>query len=269
MTQIDVGSTQLDVIDSGSGRVLLLVHGFPLDRTMWQAQIDGLADRFRVIAPDLRGFGLSSPIGPEAVSMADFADDLAAMLDRMGVSEPVVFCGLSMGGYIGWEFCRRHGGRLAGLIACDTRAVDDTPTVAKGRRMVARQVATEGTAAVTGPMVEKLFAATTLHERPELVESVKRVMFATAPDTVAAAQRGMADRADATSLLPTIEVPALVIGGADDPISPPKEMRLFAAAMPCARFVEIAGAGHLAPLERPEPVNRVIADFLFALPNFS
>ena len=266
MAQINIGTARLDVVDSGFGRVLLLVHGFPLDRTMWQAQIDGLADRFRVVAPDLRGFGRSSPIAEDTVSMAAFADDLAVMLDRMDISEPVVFCGLSMGGYVGWEFCRRHADRLAGLIACDTRAEADTPTVAKGRRMVAQQVCAEGTAAVTGPMVEKLFAAATLRDRTELVESVKRVMFATAPDTVAAAQRGMADRADATDLLPTIEVPALVIGGTNDPISPPEEMRQFAAAMPNARFVEIDRAGHLAPLEQPEAVNRAIAEFLGGLP---
>ena len=105
---------------------LLLVHGFPLDHTMWAAQIEAISSRCRVIAPDLRGFGRSPPAG-ERTTMEQFADDLAGLLDAIGISEPVVYCGLSMGGYIGWQFWRKHANRLRGLILCDTRATADSP----------------------------------------------------------------------------------------------------------------------------------------------
>src|SRR5262245_22137150 len=121
MPQISVGSVSLNVLDEGRGHPLLLVHGFPLDHSMWKGQIGELSKNFRVIAPDLRGFGQSSPIsGDDAVvTMAQFADDLAALLAAMSVAEPVTFCGLSMGGYIAWQFAARNPQRLARLILCD------------------------------------------------------------------------------------------------------------------------------------------------------
>src|SRR5687768_13865152 len=122
MPQVKVHDGQLHYFDTGRGTPLLLVHGFPLDHTMWQVQIDGLAERYRVIAPDLRGFGQSS-VTQGLVTMQRMADDIAELLSGIKLSEPVVFCGLSMGGYVAWQFALRHRQRLARLILCDTRAV--------------------------------------------------------------------------------------------------------------------------------------------------
>ncbi|MEX2025908.1 MAG: alpha/beta fold hydrolase, partial [Pirellulaceae bacterium] len=107
MARITFGDISLTVTERGARVPLLLIHGFPLDHTMWSAQIDALARQNRVIAPDLRGFG-GSDVTPGTVTMAQYADDLAQLLDAMQVREPVVFCGLSMGGYVAWQFWARH-----------------------------------------------------------------------------------------------------------------------------------------------------------------
>lgn len=126
LKQIDIAGTTLSVADVGHGPPILFVHGFPLDHSMWRHQIAELSRDHRCIAPDLRGFG-QSRVTAGKVSMEQFADDLAELLDALGVTEPVVFCGLSMGGYIAWPFVRRHATRLRALILCDTR--DPAPFV--------------------------------------------------------------------------------------------------------------------------------------------
>ena len=118
MTNINVGKLCWNVVDQGVGQPLLLIHGFPLDHTMWQFQIEDLSRDFRIIAPDLRGFG-SSDLSDAPMSMADFADDLERLLTELGIDSPVNICGLSMGGYIAWEFWHRHPQRLSRLILCD------------------------------------------------------------------------------------------------------------------------------------------------------
>ena len=259
-TLVQAGEVRLNVVEQGAGPVLLWVHGFPLDATMWREQIEQFAGEYRVIAPDLRGFG-GSQVVPGEASMAAMADDLAALLVALAVEEPVTFCGLSMGGYIAWQFWRRH----PQLVLCDTRAVGDTAEVARGRQMMARQVESEGASALAGVaegMLPKLFGEATRRERPELVEQTREVILSTAPAGVAAAQRGMAAREEVTGWLGEIRVPALVVVGEDDGISPPEEMRQIAEALPDARFELIADAGHMAPLEQPQAFNRALGAFL-------
>ncbi len=255
------GDAYLHLVESGRGLPLLLVHGFPLDHTMWAGQLQELAAHARVLAPDLRGFGRSAARG-ETVSMEQFADDLADLLDARGILEPVVFCGLSMGGYIGWQFFRRHRSRLRGLILCDTRAVADTPAAAEGRRVSADRVLAEGMGFLADGMLDKLFAAETVQRQPDLVEATRRVMLAASPQGVAAALRGMAARPDVSAWLPQIDLPALLLCGREDAISTVAEMRGIAQCLPQARFVEVADAGHMSPLEQPRLVNEAIREFL-------
>lgn len=252
----------LHVVTSGSGPVLLLVHGFPLDHGMWQGQFAELADSYRLIAPDLRGFGRSEPGSEPTITMGRMADDLAELLDALRVTEPVTLCGLSMGGYVALAFWSRHEERLGRLILCDTRAAADTPEAAAGRLATAAAVLDQGTDQLTEGLLERLFAARTWQDSPALVESTRQVMRRTPAPAVAAALRGMAQRDDMTEALPRIHVPALVICGEHDLISPPDEMRGMAAALPRAEYVPIAGAGHMAPLEQPAAVNRAIRRFL-------
>jgi 3-oxoadipate enol-lactonase len=261
MTFAQTNNGRFHFVENGKGQSLLLVHGYPLDHSMWQGQITGLADVSRVIAPDLRGFGQSDVISGTA-TMAQMADDLATMLDTLEIEQPVVFCGLSMGGYVAWQFALRHGQRLAKLILCDTRAVADTPQAAAGRRETADRVLSEGSKVAAEALVPKLFAPATYQAQPAIVEATRQVILRTKPEGIAAALRGMAERPDVTSQLVQIDVPALVLCGQHDGISPPAEMRQIASVLPRAEYVEIANAGHMSPLEQPAVVNRAIRSFL-------
>jgi pimeloyl-ACP methyl ester carboxylesterase len=260
MNAIRVNDIELHVVDQGRGDVLLLVHGFPLDHTMWQEQIADLASGFRVIAPDLRGFGRSG-VSAGVVSMEQFADDLAGLLDHLSV-DTVTLCGLSMGGYIAWDFWRKHRHRLERLILCDTRAAADPPEAAQTRRETARRVVSEGTSILPEGMLEKLFAPATRQHRQDIIDATRAVILNTSPEAVAAASLGMAQRSDAWELLADIGVPTLVICGRDDAISTVQEMRGIAGRIRNATFVEIPDAGHLSPLENPVAVNTAIREFM-------
>jgi 3-oxoadipate enol-lactonase len=256
-----VNGIELALVDQGNGSPVVLVHGFPLDHTMWNAQIDALSEDYRVIAPDLRGFG-GSGVSEGTVTMQQFADDLAGLLEALEVDEPVVLCGLSMGGYVALQFCQHHASRLCGLILCDTRALSDTPEVAAARREMAERVLREGPAPLVEQMMPRLFAEATIRDQPQLVDSLRRVMMAADPKGIAAAARGMAQRPDMVSRLGQIDCPTLVIVGQWDAISTPEEMRAIARAIPHARLVEIAGCGHMSPVERPAELSAAMLEFL-------
>ncbi len=260
MKTFSINGTNLSFVDSGKGTPLLLVHGFPLDHSMWNGQIETLSARHRVIAPDLRGFGQSG-VSDGMVTMEQFADDLAALIDFLGIDQAVL-CGLSMGGYIALEFWRKYVKRLRALILCDTRAVNDTPESAANRFVVAEKVLREGSNTVADTMIPKLFAPITLQNQPHLIDSIRRVIGRTDPRGIAAAARGMAQRTDFTAELSRIGCPAFVIVGQSDAISPVAEMQAISKAVPNAEFQIIPQAGHMAPLEQPQAVNAAIERFI-------
>lgn len=261
MKTIKLHDTTLNVADVGSGPVLLLVHGFPLDHSMWRHQLESLSDDYRVIAPDLRGFGASTG-ATETITMEQLADDLAELLDALDIAEPITCCGLSMGGYVAWQFWQRHASRLARLIVCDTRAIADSEEAARGRRDMANRVLSDGATIIADAMLPKLFSEKTVREQADTVAATRQVMQSTAPKAVAGALRGMAQRPDMTSALPNIDVPTLVICGEHDVISTIDEMRSIADALPNAIFVEVPDSGHMTPLEDPQTVNAAIREFL-------
>ena len=259
--KIEAGGFRWTVLDRGTGPVLLLIHGFPLDHTMWAGQIDALSAHFRLLAPDMRGFGGSRWSG-EKVTMEQFADDLLALLDALNIQEPIHFCGLSMGGYIAWQFYEKYSERLARLILCDTRAEADTEEVVRGRSMMVGRVLRDGTELVAETMLPKLFCRTTYIDQPNVIEATRQTILRNPRQAVAAAQRGMAERPDATGLLNRIHIPTLVICGANDQITRPDEMRQMAGKISQSQFVEIPDAGHLAPLENPNVFNAALLEFL-------
>lgn len=257
----DLDGIRIAYDDHGSAdhAATLFLHGFPLSASMWSGQL-ALADRHRLIIPDLRGHGQSA-VTEGTVTMATMADDMAKLLDTLNI-ETVTVCGLSMGGYVAWEFWRRHRDRLAALILFDTRAVADTEEVRRGRQMMAAQVVSSGAEMAATSMLPKLMAKSTYEHRSSTVDAVRQMILATDPHGIAATQRGMSKRVDMTDSLSEIEVPTLVICGEEDSISPPDEMEGFANKMPNARFCRIEDAGHLAPLEQPASTNVFISDFL-------
>jgi 3-oxoadipate enol-lactonase len=259
----DVGDVTLAVDARGDGPALLLVHGFPLDHSLWAHQVATLA-RWRRIAPDLRGAGVSdAPDG--GYSMTTYADDLVRLLDRLHIERAVV-TGLSMGGYIAFEMLRRHRARVMGLILVDTRADADSAEARKGRETMIEVARTQGATAVAERMVPRLLGRSTQQAQPDVVEQVREMIVHTPVPGIVGALGAMRDRPDSTPLLPTIDVPTLVVVGAEDELTPPAASRAMASAIPSAAMTTIPGAGHLAPLEAPTAVTRVIAEFLEALP---
>ena len=261
LQEINVRGVRFRVADEGTGPVMLLIHGFPLNHSMWRAQIARFSQTHRVIAPDLRGFG-GTDGALYSVSMELFADDLADLLQALAVEGPVIFCGLSMGGYIGWQFLQRHPDRVSRLIICDSRAAADSPEAAANRLKMADIVTREGPAPVAWAMMPKLFAQCSAEHCPAIVEEVRQMVMTSNPVAIAAAHRGMAIRPDVTDWLPTISLPTLIICGEFDAISPPEEMKQIASQIPNARFVLIPGAGHMSPMEQPDVVNTAIQKFL-------
>jgi YbgC/YbaW family acyl-CoA thioester hydrolase len=255
-----VNGVSLAVEVRGDGPAILFVHGYPFDRTIWRDQIDAL-DGLRRIAPDLRGMGESD--APDlGYGMGIYADDLAALLDALGVEE-VVLCGLSMGGYVIFEFLRRWRSRARALILIDTRAEADGTEARRARDAAAATARDEGAAAVAEAMLPKVLSPSTLEREPETVDRVRGIMAATPVAGMVGALASIRDRHDSTGLLPVLGgLPTLVIVGEDDTLTPPDGARRMAAAIPGARLVVIPGAGHVPPVEQPSATTAAIRDFL-------
>lgn len=252
-------------VEHGSGPPVVLIHGFPFDHTMWQAQIDALGTHCRVVAPDLRGFGqstLSESDAMDGVEMLRYAGDVLATLDQLRIEESAILCGFSMGGYILWQFVLRYPERVRAIALCDTRARADSAEARAGRLKMAEGVFQSGPGLVAEAMLPKLLSETTRANRPEIVTAVDKMIRQADPRAIAAAQRGMARRPDVRGELRKIGCPALVLGGADDALSPPAEMREMAAALPDARFVEIPDAGHMTTMENPAAVSDALRAFV-------
>lgn len=265
MQRRHIAGVDLAVEIQGRGLPVVFVHGFPLDHTMWDAQIAEFSGDCQVLAPDLRGFGASG-VTPGIVTMERFADDLAELADGVGIaSQGVVLCGLSMGGYIAFQFLRKYAGLLRGLVLCNTRATADSDEVRENRYRLAAAVRQDGSEVVIRQMLPKLLAEQTRKERPDCVTRLEDMMRRASPEGIAAAALGMAERPDSTALLSSVPCPTLVVAGEFDVLSPPSEMRMMANAIPGARFEVIPGAGHMTPLERPDEFNAILRDYLKSL----
>ncbi|WP_152051928.1 alpha/beta fold hydrolase [Tautonia marina] len=252
---------RLSFDEQGTGPVVVLLHGFPLDRTMWSSQLGMLSNHHRVIAPDLRGHG-QSPTPPGPYRMEDMAADVIETLDAARVEPPYVVGGLSMGGYVALAMAERYPDRLRGLILLNTRAGADSPEAAANREAKATALEQEGSTESLAAMVELLIPETTRNSRPELVDQVVAMIRQTSPIGAAGALRGMAMRPDRLDVLRRLAVPLRVIAGADDAIVPEAEAQVMAEATPQGDLIVIPGAGHLTPLETPGATNTAIRSFL-------
>ncbi len=243
---------------SGEGPPLLLLHGFPLDRSMFSPQLEGLSHLARLITVDVPGVGASAP-GP--VAMDDIADLAADLLTHLEIERAVVG-GVSMGGYAALAFARRHPSRLRGLVLCNTRAAPDDEPAKRGRRLLATLVRRDGPGALARRMLSKWFGPTTLASRPEVIERVLAIVARQSVDTIVALLEALHERPDATPHLGRIAVPVLVLSGDEDPLAGPQPTALWAAKITGAHHIAIAGAGHLPNLETPAACNAEIEKFL-------
>jgi 3-oxoadipate enol-lactonase len=257
LRRLTVNGVGLAVDVRGDGPAVLFIHGYPHDHTIWAPQVDAL-DGWRRIAPDLRGMGQSD--APDlGYSMATYAADLAALLDTLG-AERAVLCGLSMGGYVVFEFLRRWRERAAGLVLIATRASGDTADGRRARDAAAAQARDAGPRAIAEGLVSKMLASTA---PGSLVERVRAMMAATPVAGMVGALGAMRDRPDSTALLPGLAgIPTLVIAGAEDQLIPVSETSAIADAIPGARLVVVPGAAHLPTLEAPSVVTDAIRTLL-------
>jgi len=252
--------TTIEYDDVGNGMPLLLIHGFPLDRSLWRSQIEGLQSAARVIAPDLRGFGQSGD-APETMTMDEYAADLKALLDALNVKQAVV-CGLSMGGYIALAFLAKYPGMLKGLILANTRAGADSEQAREARYANAQKAFDEGVPAIAEGMLPKMLTEATRANRDSLTAYVRSMMAHQPAKGVAAAQRGMAARPDRTSMLAAINIPTLIITGSADTLIPPSESEAMAKAIPGSKLVVVPDVAHLSNVENPDAFNAAVREFI-------
>jgi pimeloyl-ACP methyl ester carboxylesterase len=245
-----VDGSRIHYLEAGSGDPpVVLLHAFPLHAAMWQPQLDGLSDRWRVIAPDLPGCGRSDPL--DDLSMDSMADATAGLLAELGLP-PAVVGGQSMGGYVTFALLRRHRSRLRAVVLADTRAGADTPEVRERRTRQQAQAAEEGTGPLVEAMLQSLPGDQTRRERGEVMALLRQLMGEVSPDCVIAALEAMKGRADATEELAGIDLPALVVVGDEDSVAPPDVAEDMARRLPRARLAVLPGAGHLSSLEVPD-----------------
>lgn len=245
-----------------SGEPVLFVHGFPHDRSLWNAQLAALSARSRCIAVDLRGFGESSVQPP--YSMDQWADDLAALLDRLRIDR-VVFCGLSMGGYVAFSFWRRHPDRVRALILMDTRAEADSPEGAQRRKDLIAQVEERGSAAAADALIVGMLGKSTREKCPEIVDEIHGMLESAPAEGVIGALGALMSRPDSLATLQTIDVPTLILVGDEDALTPPAVAEVMAAGIRGSRLFVVERAGHLSNVERPAAVNHLISEFLSSL----
>jgi pimeloyl-ACP methyl ester carboxylesterase len=243
---------------------LLFIHGFPLNRKMWEPQVEAFSSTAQVLAPDLRGHGESEAI-PGPYSMDTLAEDCHALLEALSVRRPVIVCGLSMGGYVALAYHRLHPDQVAGLVLAATRASADSAEGRANRDKLVALVRREGVQAVVDSMLPKMMAPQTYGQDQALVERVRQIMEQTSPEGAIGALLGMKERPDSTPMLADIGVPTLILHGSDDQLIPFKEAETMHEAIPYSQLRLLPDSGHLLNLEQPELFNQALRSFLDSL----
>lgn len=257
-------NSSLRYTDRGSGPPLLLVHGFPLSRQMWAGDIEAFGRQFRVLAPDLPGFG-ESPPGQAAFTMEGCADALQALLEALQLGGKFVLLGLSMGGYISFEFVRKFQDRLKALVLVATHPFPDSEATRQARYETAEFVRREGSAALAERLIPKFLGRTSLDTKPQVIERVRELICSNSPDRIAAACLGLASRRDSAPMLSQIRVPTLILAGDEDALIPREQTERLHRGIADSRFVVVPQSGHMINLEQPQEFQTSVLQFLESL----
>lgn len=247
--------------EAGTGVPVLLLHGFPHDRSLWEGQLAAPPAGVRLIAPDLPGFGESASVS--VPSLDAWADWCIALCDALELKQ-VVLGGLSMGGYLAFAVWRRHPERVRGLILADTKAGADSDE-AKAKRVEMQGLAlAQGAGAISEKMITGMVGKTTRETRPKAVAFLDAMMRRASVGAIVDALDAMRTRADSTPTLATITVPTLIICGEEDALTPVKESEALHAGIPDSQLAIIPGAGHASCVEHPAAFNALLTGFLSA-----
>jgi pimeloyl-ACP methyl ester carboxylesterase len=254
---VTIAGKESGFIEKGQGNPILFIHGYPLSKELWKPQVDGLSDTFHTIAIDLRGHGETPPINGE-YSMDLLADDCLALLHSLEIKQPVILCGLSMGGYVCFAFYRRYPHLVRGLILAATRATSDSPEARANRDKAVMIAKEKGAAEIASSMLPKMFAPITYSRDQKLVNDIYVMMSNTSTEGIIGALMGMKNRPDSSPMLSSISVPTVIIHGTDDQLISLSEAQHMHDHIPGSRLVIIPGAGHLLNLEAPNSFNQAI-----------
>ncbi|MDQ2856986.1 MAG: alpha/beta hydrolase [Acidobacteriota bacterium] len=259
MSKILIHGLEIGYDEAGSGTPVVLLHGFPFNRTMWSEQIEALIPRHRVLAPDLRGHGETATSA--TATMEEMARDVAGLMEELNISRAAV-CGLSMGGYVALALYRMFPLRARALVLADTRPGTDTEEAQANREVQAQKALEEGMAGIADAMLPKLLSPKTVARNPSVVAQVREMILKTSPQGAAAALRGMAQRRNQTSFLSRVVTPALILVGREDMITPLPDAELMHKEIGGSRLAVIEDAGHVSNLEQPERFNQALTKFL-------
>lgn len=247
----------------GNGPPLVLLHPFPVHHDFWAPAAQSFASRYRLILPDLRAHGASG-VGEGPATMEKHAADLVRILDDADIGRGV-FIGVSIGGYILFEFWRRYRERVSALALCNTKAQADTAEARSARLQAAAEVLDRGVEPFAESMLPKLLGETTRGTRPDLVEGARKMILKMSAEDVSLVQKGMAERPDSVLTLENINVPTLLVTGDEDVITGVPEAELMHRHILNSQMKVIAKAGHYSPWEQPEEAGRVLRQFLDGL----
>lgn len=248
----------------GSGRPLVLLHPFPANHRFWNECAPFLEDRYQLIFPDLRAHGDSSA-GTGPATMARHAEDLARLCDALEIGR-AIFAGVSIGGYVLFEFWRKHRERVAALILANTRAGADSNEARLGREKTIAEVEQRGPTPFIENMLSKVLGETTRRARLDRVDAARAMMSRMSVKGIASALQGLASRPDSTPTLGTINVPTLVLAGEEDTLTPIAEAQFTHKEIRGSRLEVVPKAGHYAAFEQPEIAGRLLRTFADALP---
>lgn len=234
--------------DAGQGRPIVLIHAFPLSADQWRPMLDAPPAGVRLVAPHLRGFrGLEDKLDrpdPGSLTMADYAADVLALMDRLDVRDATV-CGVSMGGYVAFAMLRQAPERVSALILAHTRATADTPAAREGRDRTIALAQREGPRAIADEMIPKLLGATTQRERPDEVARIRALIEANTTEAIVAALGALKTRPDSTPLLASIRCPTTIVHGDEDTIVPLADAEAMHHGIAGSRLIRVPKAGHL------------------------
>jgi 3-oxoadipate enol-lactonase len=247
----------------GKGGAILLIHGQPFNRSMWDDQKAVLAQNYRLIIPDLRGYG-ESGITEGTVLLDELALDLIHLLDHLGL-EKVVVIGLSMGGQIALEMYRWAPGLFRAIVLADTDARAEDEPGYQNRISLSNRILAEGLEKFTEERIGRFMCDTTFMSKPDVVERVKKMMKTTPAAGSAAAQRGRAERKDYTPSLGNIDFPALIVVGDKDEFTPIASADYMHQRIKGSELAVIKDSGHISNMEQAEAFNEVLGKFLHEL----
>lgn len=250
MQKINVNDIEFAYTRHGDGTPLVLLHGYPLDGSIWSEVVPLLTDKFELIIPDLRGFGESTTVNTP-YTMDTYASDVAGLLDHLGF-EKAAIAGHSMGGYVALAFAKLYPDRVSGLGLVSSQALADTPERKQGRYDTAAQVTTNGIGVVVEAMTPKL----TPDERVQAF--AQSVMEQQKPNGIIGALKAMAERGDLSPLLGNFKFPVVLVHGDEDALIPIDRAREVKNAISRAHLVELKGVGHLPMMESAEETAKAL-----------